>query len=101
MASRSPTLNDFDAMSLAAWIRANGESWHSLLIAASASDFYGQLDNVTEVRNALQTLVRKYGTDWLFGLDTDALFVQADAAQRRMIARVVNEDKTAEGLRDE
>ena len=85
MASRSPQLNDFDAMSLAAWIRTNRDSWQSLLIAASASDFYGQLDAVIEVRNALQRLVALYGTDWLFSLDTDALLVQAAAAQRRLI----------------
>lgn len=101
MASRSPSLNDFDAMSLAAWIRSNGESWQSLLIAASASDFYGQLDAVIEVRNALQRLVHQYGTDWLFSLDTDALFVQADAAQRRMIARVVDADTHTRSLRDD
>lgn len=87
MARRSPPLDDFDAMSLAAWIRNNGEAWQSLLIAASASDFYGQLDAVTEVRNALQRLVARYGTDWLFSLDTDALFVQAAAAQTRLINR--------------
>lgn len=87
MARRAPPLDDFDAMSLAAWICRNDESWQSLLVAASASDFYGQLDAVIEVRSVLQRLVARYGTDWLFCLDTDALFAQAAAAQTRLIKR--------------